>query len=104
MRRPSRADARGDPAGARSARVILSDIEGTESLFEVLLTAIPSAEWRVVFVRPPGRLTSILHAPDLGRVTVQKAAIQFRTAPAQVAGWLRRIDRWIAYANSVVEE
>ena len=27
----------------------------------------------------------------------------FRTAPAQLDGWLRRIDQWIAYANSVVE-
>ena len=34
-------------------RVILSNIEGAESLFEVLLTAIPSPEWRAAFVRPP---------------------------------------------------
>ena len=39
-------------------RVILSNIEGAESLFEVLLTAIPSPEWRAAFVRPPARLTS----------------------------------------------
>ena len=84
--------------------MIVSDIGGTESLFGVLLTAIPSPEWRAAFVRPPGRLTSARYAPDVGRVTVQKAGIQFRTAPAEVADWLRRIDRWIAYANSVVEE
>jgi hypothetical protein len=29
--------------------------------------------------------------------------ITFRTIPARLH-WLRRIDRWIAYANSVVEE
>jgi hypothetical protein len=85
-------------------RVILSGLEGNESLFEVLLTAIPSPEWRAAFVRPPGRLTGVRYAPDVGRVTVQKAGIHFRTAPAEVDGWLRRLDRWIAYANSVVEE
>jgi hypothetical protein len=46
----------------------------------------------------------VRHAPDVGCVTIQKAGIHFRTAPAEVDGWLRRIDRWIAYANSVVEE
>ena len=85
-------------------RVILSNIEGAESLFEVLLTAIPSPAWRAVFVRPPGRLITARYAPDFGRVTVQKGAIHFRTAPAEVDGWLRQFDRWIAYANSVVAE
>jgi hypothetical protein len=28
----------------------------------------------------------------------------FRTLPARAPAWLRRIDRWIAYANSVVAE
>jgi len=28
----------------------------------------------------------------------------FRTPPAQLEAWLRRIDAWIAYANSVIEE
>ena len=28
--------------------------------------------------------------PDVGRLTVQKGAIPFRTVPAEVAGWLRR--------------
>ena len=77
-------------------RVILSDIEGTETLFEVLLMAIPSAEWRAAFVRPPARLTSVRYAPDVGRVTVQKGAIHFRTAPLQldrVAAADRPLDR-----------
>ena len=85
-------------------RVVLSGLEGNESLFEVLLTAIPSREWRAAFVRPPGRLTSVRYTPDVGRVTVQNAGIHFRTASAQVTEWLHRIDRWIAYANSVVAE
>jgi hypothetical protein len=87
-----------------SLRVILSDINGTESLYEVLLTVLPSPEWRAAFVRPPARLTSAKHAPDVGRVSVQGAGIHFRTAPAEIDGWLQRIDRWIAYANSVVAE
>jgi hypothetical protein len=28
----------------------------------------------------------------------------FRVAPPHLHAWLRRIDRWIAYANSIVEE
>jgi hypothetical protein len=32
------------------------------------------------------------------------ARIVFRTSPPQLHQWLRRIDRWIAYANSVTEE
>ena len=32
--------------GRDDVSVILSDIEGTETLFEALLMAIPSAEWR----------------------------------------------------------
>ena len=50
-------------------------------------------EWRAVFVRPPGRLTSVRYAPDVGRVTVQNAGIHFRTTSGQLVEWLRRIDR-----------
>jgi hypothetical protein len=32
------------------------------------------------------------------------ATVQFRVAPPHLHAWLRRIDRWIAYANSIVEE
>ena len=84
----------------RPPRVILSGLEGNESLFEVLLTAMPSPEWRAAFVRLPGRLTSVRYAPDVGRVTVQKAGLNFRTAPAEVDGWLRRLDRWITRIRS----
>ena len=85
-------------------RVVLSDIEGRDSLYEVQLTATPSRAWRAAFVRPPGRLTSERYTPDVGRVVVQSASVVFRTAPQELDGWLRRIDRWIAYANSIVEE
>ena len=35
---------------------------------------------------------------------LSRATVHFRTAPHRVRFWLRRIDRWIAYANSVVDE
>jgi hypothetical protein len=37
-------------------------------------------------------------------VSLDGAAVIVRTTPAQLPAWLRRIDRWIAYANSVVAE
>ncbi len=85
-------------------RVVLSGIEGRHSLYEVELTATPSRAWRAVFVRPPGRLTGERYTADFGRVVVQSASVVFRTAPQELDGWLRRIDRWIVYANAVVEE
>jgi hypothetical protein len=42
--------------------------------------------------------------PELGRLGLDGPRITFRTIPARLDAWLRRIDRWIAYANSVVEE
>ncbi len=33
---------------------------------------------------------------------LNRAAVHFRTAPHRLRFWLRRIDRWIEYANSVV--
>jgi hypothetical protein len=62
-------------------------------LFEILLAASRRRSG-AAFVRPPDRFTSARYAPAIGLVTVQKGAIHFRTARAQVAGWLRRIDRW----------
>jgi hypothetical protein len=35
---------------------------------------------------------------------VTGARVTFRTITARLHAWLRRLDRWIAYANSVVEE
>ena len=42
--------------------------------------------------------------PDIGRLGLDGARVSFRTSPSQLHQWLRRIDRWIAYANSVVSE
>jgi hypothetical protein len=35
---------------------------------------------------------------------VTGARVTFRTITARLHAWLRRIDQWIDYANSVVEE
>jgi hypothetical protein len=35
---------------------------------------------------------------------LDEARVSFRTSPPHLHRWLRRIDRWIEYANSVVEE
>jgi hypothetical protein len=76
-----------------------------ETLYEVQLSESPSGAWRAAFLRPPDRLTSVRGTPELGRVGIGAAAtVHFRTAPARLHAWLRRIDLWIAYANSVVEE
>jgi hypothetical protein len=87
-----------------SPYVIVPMIKGTDALYEVDLTAAPSPEWRAAFRRPPARLTSARYTPDVGRVTIREAAIHFRSAPEHLHLWHRRIDRWIAYANSIAEE
>ena len=68
------------------------------------LSAVPSPVWRAAFLRPPTRLISPRYRPELGRLGLHRATVHFRTAPDRARFWLRRIDRWIAYANSVVEE
>jgi len=40
----------------------------------------------------------------VGEVGLNQATIQFQTTTARARLWLKRIDRWIAYANSVVKE
>jgi hypothetical protein len=53
-------------------------------------------------VRPPARLG---HSPfTLDGIDLQGAAVIFRAAPSKVQDGLHWIDRWIAYANSVVDE
>jgi hypothetical protein len=80
-------------------------VEKGGTLYEVELSGSPSAAWRAAFLRPPARLTSVRGTPELGRVGIGAGAtVHFRTVPARLHAWLRRIDRWIAYANSVVEE
>jgi hypothetical protein len=85
-------------------RVVVPLIAGTETLYEVDLTATPSRVWRAAFLRPPARLTGARSTPARGRIGLEGSTILFRTAPARLPVWLRRIDRWIAYANSVVQE
>jgi hypothetical protein len=77
---------------------------GRLTLYEVTLTAVPSPEWRAAFLRPPTALTRPTATPALGRVDCLDARVLFRTMPQHLAFWLRWIDRWIAYANSIVEE
>jgi hypothetical protein len=85
-------------------RVVVERIEDTATLYEFDLSAAPSREWRAAFLRPPLALTTSDHTPDSGRVSIQGATVQFRAAPQDRGDWLRRIDCWIAYANSIVEE
>jgi hypothetical protein len=66
------------------------------------LSAMPSPCWRAAFLRPPTALVSERYTPELGRVNLDGFTVLFRSSPRQRQFWLRRIDRWIAYANSVV--
>jgi hypothetical protein len=87
-----------------SPRIIVDGIEGRDTLYEVELWTAPSPHWRAAFLRPPPSLTRNRSTPDVARLYLHGVTIYFRTAPRYLAAWLRRIDRWIAYANSVVEE
>jgi hypothetical protein len=42
--------------------------------------------------------------PEVGRVAIHGTTVHFRTASRHLEAWLGRIDRWVAYANSVVKE
>jgi hypothetical protein len=85
-------------------RVVVDGIEGWDTLYEFDLAAAPSPAWRAVFLRPPPALTTTDYTPDIGRVAIHGRTVHFRAAPRYRGDWLRRIDQWIAYANSVVEE
>ena len=74
------------------------------ALYEVALSAVPSRIGRAVFLRPPPGLTTTRFTPEFGRLGLDGARVTFRTSPPHLHQWLRRIDRWVAYANSVVEE
>ena len=74
------------------------------ALYEVALSAVPSRVWRAAFLRRPSGLTTTRYTPELGRLGLDGARVTFRTSPPHLHQWLRRIDRWIAYTNSVVEE
>ena len=82
-------------------RVVVDDINGRDTLYEIDLTAPPSAAWRVAFFQPPSHLTGFRSTPYVRRLYLHGVTVYFRTAPRYLGRWLRRIDRWIAYANSV---
>ena len=73
-------------------------------LHAVTLSAAPSLARRAAFLRPPTRLKSARGTPDVGRLELRGATVHFRTTPRQRDAWVRRLDRWIRYANSVVAE
>ena len=52
---------------------------------------------------PPATLTTATYTPERGRLGLDGTRVFFRTAPSRLRLWLRRIDRWVEYANSVVE-
>jgi hypothetical protein len=95
--------AHGDPRLPGPPHVV-TPTPGNQTVYEVTLGAAPSLAWRAAFLRPPARLTSARYTPELGRLGLTGATVHFRTAPHRVRFWLRRVDRWVAYANSVVEE
>lgn len=58
---------------------------------------------------PPscGRSPSLItgdRTPEAGRVAIHGATLHFGAAPPHLTEWLRQVDRWIGYANSVVAE
>jgi hypothetical protein len=77
-------------------------LRGQQTLYEAELSAEPSRAWRVAFLGPPLALRTSAYTPEFGRVELAGASVHFRTAPRDLHHWLHWIDRWIAYANSVV--
>jgi hypothetical protein len=75
-----------------------------QALYAVTLCPAPSRAWRAAFLRPPPALTRGRFTPELGRVHLDEARVLFRTTPSRLPAWVRRIDRWVAYANSVIDE
>jgi hypothetical protein len=79
-------------------------LRGQQPRYEVELSAEPSRVWRAAFLGPPLALRTSEYTPEFGHVELAGASVHFRTSPRHLDDWLRWIDRWIAYANSVVEE
>ena len=75
----------------------------SQTLYELELSQAPSAAWRAAFLRPSVALITDKHTPEFGRVGLEGARVIFQTSPSQLHQWVHWIDRWIAYANSVVE-
>jgi len=77
---------------------------GALTIYEVDLNTAPSPAWRIAFLNPPLAFTTAQHTPALGHLEIHGPRLTFRTIPVRLHGWLRRIDRWIEYANSVVDK
>jgi hypothetical protein len=93
----------GDPAAPTAARLRAPEPRRANALRgRAQCETLPV--WRAAFLRPPARLTTVRFTPEVGRVELNRHRVTFRTIPARLHAWLRRIDQWIAYANSVVEE
>jgi hypothetical protein len=89
--------------GPGPPRPIVDVAEGA-TVYEAALRGTPSREWRAAFLRPSPGLLTPKYMPELARVDLIEDRIIFRASHGHLDGWLRRIDEWIAYANSVVEE
>jgi hypothetical protein len=76
----------------------------TQTLYEIELSTPPSRAWRAAFLRPAPALTTAKYTPERGRLGLDGVRVTFCTTPSRLHQWLRQIDRWIAYANLVVEE
>ena len=74
------------------------------TVYAVELSVAPSPKWRIAFLRPPRGLVTAQYAPKVVRLELDGSRITFRTIPARLHACVRRIDEWIAYANSVVRE
>jgi hypothetical protein len=62
---------------------------------------------RFVVEQLTGRMRHFTFSHQSGhdpRLYLHGTLLYFRTAPRHLGAWLRRIDRWVAYANSIVEE
>src|SRR5262245_49613761 len=79
-------------------------LQGNQTLYEVTLSAVPSATWRAAFLRPPPALKTVRITPESCGLGGDGTGVTFRATLLQLHQWLRRIDRWIAYANSVMVE
>ena len=90
--------------GPGSPRVVVDGIVGRDTLYEVGLWTTPFRHGA-----PPscGRSPSLIsgdRTPEAGRVAIHGATLHFGAAPPPLTEWLRQVDRWIGYANSVVAE
>ena len=58
-------------------RIVVDDINGRGTLYEIDLTAAPSSAWRVAFFHPPAHLTGPRSKPYVRRLYVHGVASMF---------------------------